>query len=128
MRKKQTWILAAAIAFTMSQAPAHHSGAPFDRSRTVTLEGSIKEYQFENPHVWIEVLVPDGEGNTTQWSIEGEGRATMTRLGLGRTSLSPGDAVTVRAHPLRDGRPAGSFIEITLPDGKVVSARQPQQD
>ena len=98
----------------------------FNRATTVTLEGTIKEYQFDNPHVWIEVMVPDAEGNTTQWSIEGEGRSTMTRLGLGRTVIKPGDAVKLRAHPLRDGRPGGSFIEITLPDGKVIKAGQPQ--
>ena len=115
-----------AILLLSGAALAHHSGAPFDRSRTVTLEGAIKEYQFENPHVWIEVLVPQEDGSTIQWSIEGEGRATMTRLGLGRTSISPGDAVTIRAHPLRDGRPGGSFIEITLPDGSVIAATQPQ--
>ncbi len=122
----RSMILAAALLLSVGQAPAHHSGAIFDRSRTVTLEGTIVEYQFENPHVWIEVLVRGDEGDATQWSIEGEGRATMTRLGLGRTVINPGDEVTVRAHPLRDGRSGGSFIEMTLPDGRVVAAHQPQ--
>jgi hypothetical protein len=101
-------------------ASAHHSGSMFDRSKTVSLHGTIKEYQFQNPHVWIEVMVPGADGKETQWSIEGETRNTMTRIGLGYTTLKPGDEVSLRAHPLRDGRNGGVFIDITLPDGKVV--------
>jgi hypothetical protein len=105
---------------------AHHSAAMFDRSRVVTLEGSIKEYQFLNPHVWIEILVPGEDGTSQQWSIEGEGRDAMVRIGLGRKVIQAGDHVTIRTHPLRDGRPAGSFIDIILPDGKVINVHQPQ--
>jgi len=103
-------------------ALAHHSGAMFDRTQTVELAGVIKQYQFANPHVWIEVLVPDKKaGRDVQWSIEGEGPAIMARMGLGPSVLKAGDKVKIRAHPLRDGRPGGSFIEITLPSGKVIA-------
>jgi Family of unknown function (DUF6152) len=101
---------------------AHHSAAMFDRTRTVELAGVIKQYQFTNPHVWIEMLVPEGAGgHRVQWSIEGEGPAIMARMGLGPSVLKVGDEVTIRAHPLRDGRPGGSFVAITLPDGKVIA-------
>ena len=92
----------------------------FDRSQTVVLEGKIAEYQFQNPHTWIEIVVTDDSGNETQWSIEGETRKTMTRIGLPFSALSPGDEVTIRAHPLRDGRTGGVFIDIKMPDGKLV--------
>ena len=108
-------------AFAMA-ASAHHSGSMFDRAETVTLEGTVKEYQFQNPHTWIEVMVPDADGNLVQWSIEGETRKTMTRIGLGYTKLHAGDKVKIRAHPLRDGRTGGSFIDIVLPDGTLVSS------
>jgi hypothetical protein len=109
-------LLAAATA-----AHAHHSGAMFDRAKIVTLEGTVKEYQFLNPHVWIEVLVPaDGGATPVQWSIEGETRQTMTRIGLPNSALKAGDKVTIHAHPLRDGRNGGVFIDITLPDGTVI--------
>ncbi len=104
-------------------AHGHHSGSMFDRAKAVTLEGTIKEYQFQNPHVWIEVMVPGADGKPVQWSIEAETRATMTRLGLGATAIKPGDKVVVKAHPLRDGRSGGSFINITLPDGTVIDSR-----
>jgi hypothetical protein len=101
-------------------ASAHHSGAMFDQAKTVTLAGTIKEYQFTNPHVWIEVLVPDAKGKPVQWSIEGEGPSLMARLGLKPKALQPGDKVTLKAHPLRDGRAGGSFITLTLGDGRVI--------
>jgi hypothetical protein len=103
-------------------AMAHHSGAMFDQSKTVELTGTIKEYQFSNPHVWIEVMVPDKKGKPAQWSIEGEAPQLMARIGLKPKALQAGDKVTLRAHPLRDGRTGGSFISITLADGKTIGA------
>ncbi|MEO6339439.1 MAG: DUF6152 family protein [Caulobacteraceae bacterium] len=102
---------------------AHHSGAMFDREKSVALVGEIKEYQFQNPHVWIEVMVPTaGKKAPVQWGIEGEGPTMMVRLGLTKANLKPGDKVTIHAHPLRDGRPGGSFMDITLPDGRTLTA------
>ena len=105
----------------VSHAWAHHSSSMFDRSETLVLSGTVKEYQFLNPHTWIEILVDDESGGTTQWSIEASGRRPMVNMGLGPTRLKPGDKVTIRAHPLRDGRNGGLFIDITLPDGEVIS-------
>jgi Family of unknown function (DUF6152) len=102
---------------------AHHSGAMFDRSKTVKLVGTIKEYQFVNPHVWIEVMVPGKAGKTTQWSIEGEGPTLMARLGLKPKTIRAGDKVTLVAHPLRDGRSGGSFVSVQLPDGSTIASR-----
>jgi hypothetical protein len=92
----------------------------FDRSSTLVLEGTIIEYQFTNPHTWIEVLVENDDGSTTQWSIEASGRRPMIEMGLPAARLQPGDQVTVRAHPLRDGRNGALFVDITLSDGEVV--------
>lgn len=101
-------------------AMAHHSGAMFDQAKTVTLAGTIKEYQFSNPHVWIELMANDARGRPVQWSIEGEAPTLMARIGLKPKALQPGDKVTLKAHPLRDGRPGGSFITMTLADGRVI--------
>lgn len=117
-------ILGLGLCGLASTAIAHHSGAMFDQARTVTLTGTIKEYQFTNPHVWIEVMVPDAKGKPVQWSIEGEGPQLMARIGLKPKALRAGDKVTLKAHPLRDGRPGGSFITLTLADGRVIGAPQ----
>lgn len=103
-------------------ALAHHSGAMFDRLKAVTLTGEVKEYVFENPHVWIELIVAAKNGKKTQWGIEGEGPRMMSRMGLSPVTLKPGDKVTIHAHPLRDGRPGGSFMDIKMPDGNVLVA------
>lgn len=113
--------LASCLVLAAPLVSAHHSGSMFDRAKTVTLEGRVVEYQFQNPHAWIEIEVVGEDGAPVQWSIEGETRRTMTRIGLGYTMLSPGDEVTIRAHPLRDGRRGGVFIDIELPDGKLVT-------
>jgi hypothetical protein len=124
MMQKLLGFLATVVLWSGAPALAHHSGAMFDRTKTVELSGTIKQYQFTNPHVWIEVVVPAKKGKdaaTVQWSIEGEGPAIMARMGLGPSVLKSGDKVTIKAHPLRDGRTGGSFISITLPDGKVIA-------
>jgi len=122
MRKTaRFWVLTLSVLSNVPIAIAHHSSAMFDRSQTLVLEGTVKEYQFLNPHTWIEILVEDESGATTQWSIEASGRRPMVAMGLGPTRLRPGDKVTLRAHPLRDGRNGGIFIDITLPDGEVIS-------
>lgn len=115
------WLSAFALAANVPLVLAHHSSAMFDRSQTLVLEGTVIEYQFTNPHTWIEVLVENEDGSTTQWSVEASGRRPMVNMGLPPSRLQPGDAVTVRAHPLRDGRNGGLFIDIKLPDGEVIS-------
>ena len=120
MQRLPGFLAALILCVMVAPAPAHHSGAMFDRTKTVELVGTLKQYQFTNPHVWIEMLVP-GKSGETQWSIEGEGPSIMARMGLGPSVMKAGDKVTVKAHPLRDGRPGGSFISITLPSGKVIA-------
>jgi hypothetical protein len=101
-------------------ALAHHSAAMFDRNKEITLVGALKEIQWTNPHGWIQLLVPGPNGAAVEWSIEAANPAGMVRMGLKRTPPypAPGDKITVVMHPLRDGRPGGSFITMTLADGK----------
>jgi hypothetical protein len=98
----------------------------FDGTRTVTVSGEVKQYQFVQPHTWIDVVAKDAAGKETLWSIEGGATGQMRNIGLPPSALKPGDKVTVTAHPLRDGRPAGAFVSIVMPDGKTLSARPPQ--
>lgn len=98
-------------------APAHHSFAMFDRERTVTVVGVIRDFQWTNPHSWIQITVTDEAGKVTEWSLEGGSPGIMSRNGWKRTSLVPGEKVTIELYPLRSGEPGGSFIEITKADG-----------
>src|SRR5512140_2569120 len=111
------WVGALLIAPFVS---AHHSFAMFDLTREVTVEAVVKDVQFTNPHTWIQILVTDAEGRQTEWGIEAGARGMMTRAGWTSTTLKPGDKVTLVMHPLRDGKPNGSLVRVTLPDGRTL--------
>jgi hypothetical protein len=117
-------MLFAALATLLgSIAVAHHSGAMFDHSRTITLKGTVKEFQYTNPHSWLQVLVTGADGKTVEWGFESEGPSTLMRVGIRAGSFKAGDKVTVLANPMRDGRPAGALLSVTTADGKVYSTR-----
>ena len=95
----------------------------FDGTKTATLQGTVKEFQYTNPHSWLVVNVPDAAGKVTEWSFEAEGPSTLLRSGIKRSSLMPGDKVTVRGHPLKDGRPGAGLVDVTKADGTVLNPR-----
>jgi hypothetical protein len=99
---------------------AHHSYAAFDRTRQVTLSGVVKEFQWNNPHSWIQVHVTDDKGKTTEWGIECGSPNMMARTGWKSSTLKAGDKVTAVVNPLKDGRANGSLVKITLADGRVL--------
>ena len=99
---------------------AHHSFAAFDRTREVTLSGAVREFQWSNPHAWIQVVVVDDKGRQTEWSVECGSPNMMARTGWKRTTLKAGDKIVAVVNPLKDGRPNGSLVRITLPGGSVL--------
>lgn len=116
-------LLAAFATLLGSIAVAHHSGAMFDHSKTITLKGTVKEFQYTNPHSWLQVLVTGADGKTVEWGFESEGPSTLMRAGIRAGTFKQGDKVTVLASPMRDGRPAGALLSVTMADGKVYSTR-----
>ena len=101
-------------------ALAHHSGAMFDRTQAVVLEGVVKSFQWTNPHSWIQVEVTDGKGGVKEWSVECGSPNTLARSGWRKTSFQPGDKVKVRVGPMLDGTPAGLFIGAQLANGETL--------
>ncbi len=112
--------IAAALALAGATAGAHHSFAMFDLAKDVTVEARIKEVQFTNPHVWLQILVTDDKGVETEWSIESGAPGMMLRNGWKPSTLKPGDKVTLTMHPLRNGKPGGSLVKVKVPDGRVL--------
>ncbi len=104
---------------------AHHSFAMFELTREIILVGTIKEVQFTNPHVWLQVLVPDGKGGQTEWSIEAGAPGMLLRTGWKPSTLKPGDAVTVVTHPAKSGASNGSLVRVTVPDGRTLGPGGP---
>jgi Family of unknown function (DUF6152) len=115
-----------AIAVTMialaQVAPtyAHHSFAMFDQSKQVTLKGTVREFQWTNPHSWIHIDVPNADGLKDTWQVELNSPNNLKRQGWKSSSIKPGDQVTLMLNPLKDGSKGGLFISITLPDGSVL--------
>jgi Family of unknown function (DUF6152) len=121
--EKKSPIMAATMIAILMAAPgfAHHSFAMFDNEKTLTLEGTIKEFQWTNPHCWVQLLVTAPSGAVVEWSIEGTSPNRLARMGWKLNSLKPGDKATVVIHPLKDGTTGGSMMTVTV-DGKVVGA------
>ena len=102
-----------------SVAGAHHSFTAFDQTKTVTLTGTVKDWQWTNPHTWLYILVTDASGKTQERGIEG-GSPQVVRgeQHLSRTIIKPGDRVQVTIHPRRDGSAGGSFyLDQPHPEG-----------
>ncbi len=105
-------------------ALAHHSFALYDHTRTLTLKGTVKAFQWTNPHVVIWLVVkPDGGGEPQEWSVETTSPGVLTRSGWTRKSVNPGDHVSVEFNPLRDGSHGGGLKSVTLLDtGQTLRA------
>jgi Family of unknown function (DUF6152) len=81
---------------------AHHSqAAQYDRSKQVTIEGTLVQFQFRNPHTFVHVEAPDETGKVYRWSIEWGGSGQLTGQGVTRTTLKYGDVVVITANPSR---------------------------
>jgi len=114
-----------ALALSMTSASAHHSFAMFDYMKSVTLEGTVKEFQWTNPHSWILMMVRNPQGVEEQWSIELGTPAGLSHQGWVPKTLTPGMKISALVHPLKDGTRGGRGISITLPDGVMKSHPYP---
>jgi hypothetical protein len=101
-------------------AGAHHSFAMFDQTKTLVLKGTVTEFQWTNPHSFIEIDAAAAGGKVEHWGIELNSPNNLTRQGWRRTSVKPGDVVTITINPLRNGMKGGLFNSVVLPDGHVL--------
>ena len=121
-RKGQTLFVALALSAAGLAGPAlaHHSFAMFDRQKETVLKGTVKTFQWTNPHSFIELEVVDPQGAIASYSIEMNSPNNLNRQGWKSTSLKPGDKVAVTMNPLRDGTRGGLFVNVQLPDGRIL--------
>ncbi len=123
---KLTSVIVGTGVFALAGMPAlsHHSANMFDPQKETVLHGSIKEFQWSNPHTWIQLNVADESGKVLEWSIEGSSPNQLGRQGLKRNTLKPGDELEITVHPLRDGQPGGSFVRAVMTDGRKLGGGQ----
>jgi hypothetical protein len=122
MKPARVHIFAALFVAASVAAPvvAHHSGAMFDNTKTVELTGTVKEFQWTNPHIWIQIEHQNAGGAKEEWSVEGGSPNSLSRNGWRKTTFTPGAAVSIRINPMRDGSHAGNFVGAKFADGKTI--------
>ena len=118
--KNKTLILTGRLVFGTSAAVAHHSYSAFEMTGEKTISGTIKKFDWSNPHSWIWIDVANEQGNVDTWGIEGMSPNFLSRRGWTRTTLKPGDKVSITIHPLKNGEHGGSFVSAKRPDGEVL--------
>ena len=124
MKKLSLTLLAATIC-AVAPASAHHSYAMFDASNLVTFDATVKEFQWTNPHSWLQVMILDDKGVAQEWSLEMGPLVALHRWGWKPHSVNPGDKVKVSLNPLRDGTRGGRLMSIVLPGGETLSGQGP---
>lgn len=108
------------LVFTVP-AMAHHSFSMFDRDKTLTLNGVVKELEWTNPHAWLYVVVADDSGKAIEYPLEMQSTGQAMKNGWRADSIKPGDRVSVVMHPLRSGSHGGQLLYVTLPDGHKLA-------
>lgn len=115
--------IAGAALLAAGPVSAHHSFAAFDQTRQVTLDATVKEFQWKNPHSFIVVTAPNAKGVAEEWAIEAASPAVLTGLGWRPGSVKPADKVKIVLHPLKSGQPGGEVVSVTLPSGRTLLHR-----
>jgi hypothetical protein len=123
MNPKAAAVLLLFALFAPVSAGAHHSFAMFDHLRVVSITGTVKQFQWTNPHSWLQLEVMNDKNVAEEWSLEGLSPNVLGRMGWTRKSMLPGDVVTVYFNPTRDGSRGGNMIKVVRPDGTVIAAR-----
>ena len=116
---KRITVAVLGLAFLAGPTFAHHSGAMFDRTKVVVIDGTVKEFGWNNPHSWIRLVAHDETGDK-EWTVEMGSWSGLARAGWTKYSLKPGDHVQLKVYPLKSGGAGGAFKEVTTADGKVL--------
>ena len=112
--------LLAGIVFAGGTLRAHHAVAGvYDLDKEVVLEGRLKKLNFTNPHASIELTVPNKDGTFTEWKLTTASITTLTREGINKTSMKPGEILKVTILPARNGNPAGFIRNLQLGDRDI---------
>ena len=108
----------------VSTAFAHHSPIVFDRTKQVTITGTVTEFRWGNPHSWIHIDVADKDGQVGNWGIEMDPASHLAREGWKSSTLKAGDKISVTVFPLRNDEKGGQYISVKLPDGSSLGQRE----
>jgi hypothetical protein len=115
----------AALLVTTVPSAAHHGGATFDTTKTLTLQGTVTEWIWANPHCFLKFDAKDDTGTVRNWVVETGNPTDMSRSGWARSSFKVGDVVTVTLQPVKSGAPVGRIRGVVLPNGQKLGSQAP---
>jgi len=115
--------VAAGLVAASAPAIAHHGSATFDTGKKLVLEGVVTEWVWSNPHCFLKFEVKEQDGTIRNWTVETSNPSDMVNRGWTRRSFKAGDRVTATVEPVKSGSPVGRLLEVTLPDGRILSTR-----
>lgn len=117
---RRIMVVAGLLAGAASLALAHHSYSAFDMVELVTITGTVKKLDWTNPHTWIWLDVVNEKGVTQTWGIEGMSPNYLARRGWSRTTLKPGEKISITLHPLKSGENGGTWVDAKRPNGETL--------
>jgi Family of unknown function (DUF6152) len=119
MNMKTAGLIAFAVVVFAIPARSHHSFAMFDHEKKITVSGTLKEFEWTNPHCWLHVSVTDAAtGKTLDWSFEMGSIGQVAAQGWKENSVKAGDKITIEAYPMKDGSRGGQYLSAQLGDGR----------
>lgn len=118
--RKFLHLLLALCALSLSGVTqAHHSFAMFDAVNQIRLTGTVSQFDWTNPHIYIELDVPQDDGSTKHWTIECANISILSRIGWKFNIMKAGDEITIVVGPLRNGQPGALLKQLMLADGSL---------
>jgi hypothetical protein len=122
--KSRIVVVLLGIVMLSGRGAAHHSATMFEQTKTITVEGIVKEFQYTNPHSWLLVDVTGKDGKVTTWGFEAEGPSTLQRAGIRPSTFPVGSKITITGRPMKDGQPAAIWSFAVTADGKKYDPRE----
>jgi Family of unknown function (DUF6152) len=116
-------ILGSAIAVACRPALAHHGAAAYDTTKTVTLKGTVAKWLWSNPHCLLLLDATDDNGQVVHWIAETQNPLSMSNMGWANDSFKPGDHITLRVTPSKNGTQIGLVVDVVLANGHKLNAR-----
>ena len=126
MRKKIIYVIGVTLALLIvsGSVSAHHGSSNYDMSKSVSVKGTVTQFEFINPHSSIRLEAKDDKGNVERWLIEADSPNNLGRAGWSRDSIKPGDQVTITLNPAKNGSPVGYLLKVVLADGKEFGTQE----
>ena len=123
MKHTLTALMATVVLAATTPLIAHHGAATFDTGKELTMQGTVTEWVWSNPHCFLKFDVMEKDGTVRSWTVETSNPPDMVNRGWSRRSFKGGEKVTVLVEPVKSGNPVGRLLTVTFADGKVLSTR-----